>query len=52
MQPMVQSDLNVDQATKDYEIAKQRVLNLETQKNANRAKNREFSGIKSLEIDL
>ena len=52
MQPIVQSDLNVDQATKNYEIAKQRVLDLETQKNANRAKNRQFSGIESLEIDL
>ena len=52
MQPIVQSDLNVDQATKNYEIAKQKVLDLETQKNANRAKNRQFSGIESLEIDL
>jgi len=52
MQPVVQSNLNVDQATKDYEIAKQRVLDLETRKNADRAKNRQFSGIGSLEIDL
>ena len=50
--PLVQSNLGVDQATKNYEIAKQRVLDLETQKNADRAKNRQFSGIRSLEIDL